>query len=324
MPFDAKPRRQRNLILVTEPGRQDPQDFGEIASRVAALDQSIRVFIVSPQDTGDFLNGQDWRYPTLTVTLGSLGRFMPKRGRVLFNRIVSKLRQYELFVEMGVRTPRTIAYRADKKFDATGWGPVVVFKPDDVKSSSRGKTAVLVKTQRLCDPQTLSEELRRKAGTLPMLVQEYIPTGARVVCYRAGTFLGKVIHLLKKTGIASVPDIGDAHIEDAVIDSNSEQTDEGRFASRELMRDEAIMKLARKVAAGFPGIPLLGIDILRHSTTGEDYVLEINGGGNTWQFSSDYSAGGRMVIGKDERVRQFDAWDTCARALVAKTRKLAN
>ena len=39
---------------------------------------------------------------------------------------------------------------------------------------------------------------------------------------------------------------------------------------------------------------------------------------------SQHAAGGRLVIGKDERVRQFDAWNTCARALVRKTRQLAN
>ena len=43
------------------------------------------------------------------------------------------------------------------------------------------------------------------------------------------------------------------------------------------------MALGIKIAEAFPGLPLLGIDIVKHSETGELFALEVNGGGNTWQ-----------------------------------------
>jgi hypothetical protein len=48
----------------------------------------------------------------------------------------------------------------------------------------------------------------------------------------------------------------------------------------------------------------------------------VNSGGNTWHFSSRYSAALRRSYGADyelQRRQQFDAMRTAARALVART-----
>ena len=82
----------RNLILITQPGRQDPKDFEEIAELVTKRDRYIKVFIVTPEHTSDDIKREDWKHPTLTVALGSAGNFEPKRGKIFYNRQVSKAR----------------------------------------------------------------------------------------------------------------------------------------------------------------------------------------------------------------------------------------
>ena len=154
-----------------------------------------------------------------------------------------------------------------------------------------------------------------------MLVQEYIPTGRHPTSYRVGTFLGRPIHMLRKSSSLPAPDL--ATVTWATADSNNEDRDSQARANRALVSDPDVMAFGIRVAAVFPELPLLGIDILRHAATGELHALEINGGGNTWQFSSPHAAPGRAIIGKAERVRQFDAWRTCAERLVDFTRARA-
>lgn len=92
----------------------------------------------------------------------------------------------------------------------------------------------------------------------------------------------------------------------------------------ELFKDEEANELARKVAASFPKNPLLGVDIIRDKKTGELYVLEVNLGGNTWAFSSNIGKSVRLMLGKNAMVRQYNAWDIAAEALVKKTKELAS
>jgi hypothetical protein len=314
----------RNLVLITQPGRQDPKDFEEIAERVRKFDRYIKVFVFTPENTSDDIKREDWRNPTLTVTLGNMGDFKPRRGRFFYNRQISKERQVELFTSDGIRTPRTITYSAGMVLDEEEWGPVVVIKPNNLKQTSQGQSASLVQLKHLNDFSSLVDPLKERIMSNGALVQEFVPTGDYPTSYRAGIFLGRVIHMMKKRSNIPMPDLADTSIEELNIDSNHESPGENNFAARELVVDDEIMAFSTRIAGIFPGLPLLGIDIVRHSKTGELFALEINGGGNTWQFSSRHAAPGRLVISKEERVKQFDAWNTCARALVEKTRSHAS
>jgi hypothetical protein len=60
--------------------------------------------------------------------------------------------------------------------------------------------------------------------------------------------------------------------------------------------------------------------VIRDAATGELFVLEINPGGNTWSFSSHWAAMLRDELKTPDLARQFDAWKTCARLLVERTR----
>lgn len=314
----------RNLILITSPGRQDPKDFEEIAERVRKFDRYIKVFVITTKNTSDDIKREDWRNPTLTVTLGTMGSFRPKRGRFFYNRQISKERQAELFASEGIRTPRTIAYRAGMVLDEDEWGAVVVVKYSNLKQTSQGQSAFLVQLNHLNDFSPLSDPLKERIKSDGVLVQEFVPTGDYPTSYRAGTFLGRIIHMMKKRSNIAIPDMTTSSLEEMNIDSNHESPGESDFAARELVVDDEIVAFASRIAGIFPGLPLLGIDIVRHSKTGELFALEINGGGNTWQFSSRHAAPGRLVISKEERVKQFDAWNTCARVLVEKTRSYAS
>ena len=314
----------RNLVLITHPGRQDPKDFEEIAERVRKFDRYIKVFVFTPENTSDDIKREDWRNPTLTVALGTMGNFDPKRGRFFYNRQISKERQVELFASDGIRTPRTIAYSAGMILEEEEWGSVVVVKTSNLKQTSQGQSASLVQLKHLNDFSSLADPLKERIISNSVLVQEFVPTGDYPTSYRAGIFLGRVIHMMKKRSNIPVPDLADTSIEELNIDSNHESPGENSFASRELVIDDEIMAFSTRIAEIFPGLPLLGINIVRHSKTGELFALEINGGGNTWQFSSRHAAQGRLVISKEERIKQFDAWNTCARVLVEKTRSHAS
>ena len=314
----------RNLVLITHPGRQDPKDFEEIAERVRKLDRYIKVFVLTPENTSDDIKREDWRHPTLTVSLGSMGNFDPKRGRFFYNRQISKERQAELFASDGIRTPRTIAYSAGMVLDEKEWGSVVVVKTNSLNQTSQGQSASLVQLKHLNDFSSLTGPLKERIMSTGVLVQEFVPTGDYPTSYRAGIFLGRVIHMMKKRSNIPIPDLAITSIEELNIDSNHEFPGQSNFAARELVVDDEIVAFSSRISQIFPGLPLLGIDIVRHSNTGELFALEINGGGNTWQFSSRHAAPGRLVISKEERMKQFDAWNTCARALVEKTRSHAS
>jgi hypothetical protein len=90
-----------------------------------------------------------------------------------------------------------------------------------------------------------------------------------------------------------------------------------------LYKDEEANKLAIKVASTFPNNPLLGIDIIRDIETNKLFVLEVNLGGNTWAFSSNIAKNVRFVLGKNEMVRQYNAWDKAAVALIRATNEMA-
>ena len=52
------------------------------------------------------------------------------------------------------------------------------------------------------------------------------------------------------------------------------------------MEAQDVIQLARQVHRAFPTVPLLGIDMVRHHSTGEIYVLEAHLGGGTFHLTS--------------------------------------
>jgi hypothetical protein len=84
-------------------------------------------------------------------------------------------------------------------------------------------------------------------------------------------------------------------------------------------RDPAMLALAASAYRAMPDVAFQACDILREKT-GYLYLLEINPGGGTWMFSSPSAAGYKAALGIDDLTSEFDAFRTCARVLVERTR----
>lgn len=311
----------RNLIILVNPRALDPRDMVEIGRRVAAMDRSLRVVIGTPLDDDGILPEDRWQYPTLTVSLCRPGRFRPRRGSLLHNMRTPKWQQQVRMRAAGIRVPRTAIYDPSMTLSPEDWGSHVIVKASRTEDSSRGLTGLLVSTAALMARRGLPGHVTDLLETGDAMVQQYIPTGNHPTSYRVGTFLGRAIHMMRKSSSHPAPDLNG--VTWATADSNHEDTSSALPAGRALVEDPEVKAFGLQVAAAFPELPLLGIDILRHAATGELHALEINAGGNTWQFSSPHAAAGRAIIGKEERVRQFDAWRTCAERLVEVTRAQA-
>lgn len=306
----------RNLILIADPDALDINDFGEIGRRVVRLDPAIQVFLGTPRDTGELVPPHRREFPSLTVAAGAIGRFRPARGRVYYNRQISKWRQFELLRQASIAVPRTALYEAGMDVDPALWGSHVVIKSSGVQGTSSARSGLIVKTDALHVPDRLPPEVSDLLRAPETLIQEFVPTGSHPTSLRVGTFLGTVVHMMSKASALALPDIHAPEFLCTIGDSNAEDPAARQRGARKLFEDPELAHLGRRIAEVFDGLTLLGIDVLRHEKTGKLYALEVNPGGNTWQFSSRHAAPGRDIIGKEERIRQFDAWNTCARRLV--------
>ena len=143
------------------------------------------------------------------------------------------------------------------------------------------------------------------------IVQRLVHTGDYPYSYRATTLLGELLSLERFGSRRSTPS----------LDASDHEIETADFAPKpdrdyRLVDDEDVLTLARRTAACFPALPLLGIDILR-DTKGRLYVIEINAGGNTWHFSSKVWEEHRRADPQyyvDMR-QQFGAFDIAARRL---------
>src|SRR5581483_4359010 len=87
--------------------------------------------------------------------------------------------------------------------------------------------------------------------------------------------------------------------------------------------EDDVLALARRTFDAISEVALHGCDVIREAATGRLYVLEINPGGNTWSFSSQWAALLRSELNLSDLSTQFDAWKLCARLLVERTRREA-
>jgi hypothetical protein len=128
------------------------------------------------------------------------------------------------------------------------------------------------------------------------LVQKFIDTGSYPVYQRIQTFFGKVMYSWRTAlTIARTPlDAPDAEIERAVIDTKG---DKYGAKDRKLVKDPDVERLAARVHAQFPEIPILGCDVICEAATQILYILECNPGGNTWHISSKIGEEPRLDFG---------------------------
>ena len=262
-----------------------------------------------------------WSLPAVTIGLGtSAGGFTPERGDILSNKPISKLDQTAILQAKGVATPRTAKFDFRATYDPAVWGEFVLLKPAPLVLTSDGNHVRMLRTRRLNEiksPQQLADMLGTSA---PILVQSFVDTGSRPSCWRVLTLFGHALYCMRTVSPVERPPLSapDEVIENAsVVSKHIDWKGVYDYAQiLSLVSEPRVVEFARRIAACFPRIPLLGVDILEQDGTGELFALEVNAGGNVWHFSSKGAASGRAAIDRDARIAQFGAWDVAARALV--------
>lgn len=316
------PDIDRHLVLVQARGWQSAEDWRDIGNRVRALDRRIGLFLVGVEGVAPDLAALAAQRPTLVVSPAPVARLGLSRGRVLCGRVIAKMAQLRTLHTAGVLVPRSSLLHPGAAFDPAEWGEVVVLKPADIFSSSTGAGISLMRTERVryVAPEDYPEGHPGRRG--PMIVQRFVDTGPRVASYRVLMFLGEPLYCQRMEATAERIglDADDGALETAPVAMQSHDD------TRSFVYEADVIDIARRAARAFADIPLLGCDVLRDVRTGQVFVVEVNPGGNTWHFSSQFLAAERARNGEAferERREQLDAFGTAALALVAATRELA-
>ena len=308
-----------HLVLAYRPGWQSVEDLKAIAANAADIDPQVRTFIVPSTHQNAITRKSAGQRPSLIVSPGWMTTFKPRRGKIYQGRPIPKAEEVRRLAAAGVAVPRTAILTPDLKLDPVEWGEFVLLKPTDIGTSSHGRGINLVRTHRVryIPPRAYPSGHPGRIG--PMMVQQYVHTGARLTTYRVLTLFGTALYAQLNIGGTDRLDLGasDAAIEMAKVALQSADTREAF-----LIDDADVLAIASAAYEAIPEIPLQGCDILRDAATGALYVIELNCGGNTWHFSSNYSAPFRKNYGEEyerKRREQFDAMRTAARVLVEKT-----
>jgi hypothetical protein len=314
-----QPRFDRNLIMVNQPGSQAIEDWYTIAGHVREIDPTIEVFVVNATLSSRTTQRQAAKRPTFVFSPGPLFEFRPARGRVYHGRKIPKEEQVRILDAAGVRVPRTAVLTPELILDPTDWGEFVIVKPTSISGSSYGTGIQLIRTQRVrfVPPEDYPEGHPGRLG--PMVVQQFVDTGKRVSVYRVLTLFGEPLSCNHMVSTDHRVDLGasDEEIERSTIATQGTTERETNF-----VKDADVLAFARAMHMAVPDVPLKGCDILREEGTGLLYGIEMNPGGNTWHFSSNFLAARRAMRGpkhQQERIEQFDVFRTSARVLVDRT-----
>lgn len=315
LPQQLSAQPSRNLLIVHSVGYEDASDWEQVKHLIGEEAPDIEVRIANNFAPNSVTRRWQVTRPSLVFCASHLAVFQPKGGTLYVGRQMMKSEQIERLAAHGLPVPPTSKLRRDSIASLAEWGPYVVVKPE---GGGKGRDVQLIEMRKLWalyDKLTMSD--RR-----PMIVQPYIehsieghPTAYRVLtlfgCVLYCAYYGWMKPRARLEEIASDPD--------GIIASNNKQF--GLW--RRLCNDEDIITLAEKAYAAFPECAVLGVDIIRESTSGKLYIMETNPEGLTWHFSSGLSK--RYPIEFVRQIyEQFGALDRVARLLIEKTRAEAS
>ncbi len=316
-------RTERLLVLVMNPDLAGFDDFLEIAREIQRLDPTIAIHILTPRDKPEAVPFHKWQWPSLTIGIGTgLGEFIPARGGVMQAQFVKKFDQFERFKALGIATPLTAKLDEKQSYTEEKWGEFVVLKTLPFTLISGGEDIRMMRTRRLERLCRAGEIWSVLGNRTPRLVQTFIDTGKIPTSWRILTLLGRPLHCVKNMCPILRPDL---EADDLAIESSIVATNHSKLPpiysgndKRSQEFEPEVLEFAQRVSQAYPRIPLQGIDAIRDINTGKLYALEINGGGNTWHFSSPRAAKSRAEgLTRELRISQFNAWKVAAEALIA-------
>lgn len=310
---------QRSLFLVAQPEYMATDDLFIIRDRIRALAPDVHAMVVGRADRADLIDQAWWRRPSLTVSFGPIGRFMPLRGKALVNASVAKFDQYHRMSAAGVPTPRTAAFRFGMSLSEAEWGAICVLKPAELDVTSSGRGLYLFRTHRLSILRAEDLPPDHLARSRPMLVQSFIGTGPRFRVYRCLTLFGEAIY----QNLAEAPedhpplDSPDSTLERILPEPPRKST------TPKINTEADVIAFAATIHSAFPDIPLLGCDIVRELPGNRLYAIEVNAGGNVWHLSSPRTSGARTITKIQSYLKTFQSYDKAALALIKATRRRA-
>ncbi|HET7850749.1 MAG TPA: hypothetical protein VFL51_16985 [Pseudolabrys sp.] len=304
----------RNLVLVHEPFVQDRADLEAIAHEIHAAAPDIEVFVASNDTRSSTSRRQASRRPTLVYSPTELRSFQPLRGKIYAGALIPKHVQLRRLAEAGVPVPDFALLQDNFEVDADRFGPVAMLKSTGLTSHGRGME--MAPAAALAGLRWRDHPMMRATQGAPTIVQTFVDTGEYPSHYRILTLFGEPIFGFRAVSTVRRPS----------LDAPAEALASGPFMARHGQRrliipvEPDVLALARRTFDAIPEVALHGVDIIRDAATGRLFVLEINPGGNTWSFSSKWAALLRTELNVSDLAAHFDAWKTCARVLIDRTR----
>jgi hypothetical protein len=308
----------RNLVLVYEPYVQDWEDLEAIASEVRAIAPDIEVFIASNDIRSSTTRKAAAHRPTLIFSPTELRSFRPLRGKIYAGALITKDVQLQRLAEVGLPVPHYAVLSGDLELDPDRFGPIVMIKPTGFTSHGSGiemvRTAGLAGSRWRDHPAVL-----RATAKTPPVVQQFIDTGEYPSHYRVLTLFGEAIYAHRAVSTVRRPSL------DAPLEILAAGPFMAKHGQRRLIVpvERDVLDLARRTFDAISEVALHGCDIIRETGTGRLFVLELNPGGNTWSFSSKWAQLLRLELNTTDLSIEYDAWKTCARVLVQRTRREA-
>ena len=295
-----------NLILMHIPGFQHIGDFLTVRNMMIGIAPEVRTLIASridgriqlPDNALETINS----LPTMIFSPAPLDLPEQFRGTRLVARRTSKMKEYGLLAQENLPFPKSKYISTLADLDDLDLGERFVIKPNKGK---QGKDIILV-TAAAC-----KDIVRTKFGEkdLDLIAQEAINTGPKPTSYRVFSVLGEVIYCVRYASQTVDVEQSMAEANFAPIAAN---TTDDRFM--ELVDDQEVIALGRRVHRQFPMMPVLGQDIVRDIDTQELYILELNSGGWTWHLSSNFGNHFRKQF-KLDYYGQFNALEKITKAL---------
>ena len=310
---------KKGLILVFRLESLD--DFRNIARRVYKLDPSIQVVGFADRIDPKGIPPGFFNLPHLVIYLcnpppDDYAHSSPK----LAVRAIDKIEEYEHFKKHNIPCLPIERFEWGMTLDPYVYSDWVVLKPANIQST--GKDVNMVPTKVISELKLSDfpeDHLIHKDG---YYVQKFVKTGERPTHYRVGIFIDSIIYSTKTIMKSDYPHLSDN------LNTRLTKTIAANFVKNRhvcLFKDSKINELAISLAKTYPQSPMFGIDILLEEETGKLFALETNLGGNTWHFSSNIGREYRFDLGgRNQLIRQYNAWDRVAESLVRKINELPN
>ncbi len=307
----------RNLLILHTEGAQDIADWMAVRETIRTKAPDIEARIVDSERVSPVTRKWQIRRPSLVFCPIHSPHYKPLGGTIYAGKRLSKIEQAERFVDAGLATPRTMRFTPEMPLDPEIWGQNVVIKP------IRGSHGVNVRIARLADIAEVARRWDPQADP-EVIIQQFIDhtdASHHLADYRVVTMLGLPLMVQRRRLTRPQPP------PETVLKRNPfgvAMNLVSRHRTRDYVDAPDVYEFAIKIAGAFRDVACLGIDIVRERSTGRLYVLEVNPGGNVWQFSSDFTKTFWPPEDRAAAYDQFNALELAAELLIERTRQEAS